>query len=281
LQQTLEAAQPRAQQAGHKLIVTPPVQPVYLDADPVRLTQVFLNLLNNACKYTAKGGHIELSAERDGTDVVVKVTDTGIGIPPEYQPGLFVLFSQVPSSPEQKEGGLGIGLSLARSLVEMHGGTIEVHSEGTGKGSQFSVRLPALDVPSILPSASANDNDEVKPGKLRVLVVDDNQDIVESLAMLLKISGHEVATARDGLQAIELAERFRPNVVLLDIGMPGLDGHDTCRMFRRQAWGKDIKIFALSGLGSEQDLLKSQQAGFTDHLIKPVDPDELIRLLAD
>lgn len=281
LDQALKAARPRVEAAEHVLSVSLPSQPIHLDADAVRLTQVFLNLLNNACKYTDRGGTIRLDAERDGADVVVKVTDTGAGISTESLPHIFEPFSQVPSTLTQAEGGLGIGLSLARSLVEMHGGSIEAKSDGLGKGSEFVVRLPALDEATAYPSVRPRDRNALESGALRVLVAEDNRDVSNSLVMLLQLCGHEVATAYDGQQAIEASAQFRPDVVLLDIGMPKLDGHSACRSIRKQPWGKDIKIFALTGWGGDDVLREAEKDGFTGHLVKPVDPPVLLRLLAE
>jgi CheY-like chemotaxis protein len=280
LKQTLETVQSHLDQAGHQLTVSLPETPVYMDADPVRLTQVFLNLLNNACKYTDKGGHIRLSAEQLDANVVVTVSDNGIGIPTDYLSSLFEIFSQGPSGSEQSQGGLGIGLSLVRALVEMHGGSIKVKSSGAGKGSEFIVRLPVHKQAPLSEPATTKPDDKFSSA-LRVLVADDNQDVTTSLDMLLQLSGHEVMTANDGLQAIEATETFRPDVVLLDLGMPGMDGHGACQNIRQQPWGKDIKIFALTGMGREDDQQKSKETGFTGHLVKPVDPDVLLSLLED
>lgn len=270
--------------AGHELTWAPPPQPIALDADPVRLEQVFVNLLHNACKFTGVGGHIRVTAEQDGTDfVVVKVSDTGIGIPPEHMPHLFDMFAQVGSTPEQPQGGLGIGLALSRGLVEMHGGSIEARSEGSGKGTEFRVCLPILSGGPESPSPLLQDDSyDVKPvAARRVLVVDDSPDVAESLAMFLQVTGYEVETADDGLAAVESAARFRPDLVLLDIGMPGLDGYAACRRMREHPWGKDMVIVALTGWGQESDRRKTRAAGFDGHLVKPVDPPTLQQLLGD
>lgn len=282
LEQALEAARPHVEDAGHELTVSLPVPPIELDADPVRLAQIFLNLLNNACHFTAKGGRIGLSAKRDGADVVVKVTDTGIGILPEDLARVFDMFSQLDAGLEQSPGGLGIGLSLVRGLVEMHGGRIEARSRGTGQGSTFIVRLPALrEAPARPPPAPAYREERMAATARRILVVDDNRDIVKSLALLLELGGNEVATASNGLEAVETAERYRPDVVLLDIGMPKLDGYAVCRRLRQRPWGKDLVIIALTGWGREHDRLQAQAAGFNSHLVKPVDPAALHRLLVE
>ncbi len=281
LDQVLEIARPQIEQAGLALRVSRPQLPLPLDADPVRLTQVFLNLLNNACRYTEKGGEVGLTVERDGADVVVKVKDTGIGIPPEYLPHLFELFSQVPSPYRQSEGGLGIGLALANTLVDMHGGSIEAISDGPGKGSEFIVRLPALNEPAATRSGLPQAGDEPRPAALRILVVEDNLDVADSLVMLLESCGHVVNTVDDGIKAVEAAEQQRPDVILLDIGLPRMNGYDACRNIRQQPWGKDIRIFALTGMGRDDDLAKSREVGFTSHLVKPFDPDLLLRILAD
>lgn len=278
LEQAVEASRPHLERGQHQLDLSLPSPPITLDADPVRLTQVFVNLLNNACKYTSPGGRIALSAERDGTEAVVTVTDTGRGIAPEYLPHLFEMFARVESDFEQLHGGVGIGLWLARGLVEMHGGSIAAHSEGPGRGSTFRVRLPAL-AAEVEPVQGAVPGSVPACTRRRILVVDDNRDIVDSMVMLLEVNGHEVATAYDGLEAIEVAARYHPEVILLDIGMPKLDGYATCRRIRQEPWGKDTLIVALTGWGQSEDRRKSAEVGFDGHLVKPADPDDLIRLL--
>jgi PAS domain S-box-containing protein len=280
LEQTIEASAQHFQCAGIELIRAVPPQPVYVDADPVRLGQVFLNLLNNACKYTGKGGCIQLTVEQDGMDVVVKVADTGIGISPEHLPQVFDMFAQGGTGSEQGQVGLGIGLSLVRGLVEMHGGSVEARSDGPGKGSEFLVRLPTLaEQPASQPPASEDLGNLMLAPARRILVADDNTDVVESLALLLRVNGHEVETARDGLEAVELAARFRPDLVLMDIGMPKLDGYAACRRIRQSPWGKDLVIIALTGWGQDDDRRKAEEAGFNARLVKPVEPSALLRLL--
>lgn len=282
LQHAIDAARPQIEKAKQVMTIDLPQSPIYINADSVRMTQVFLNLLNNASKYTESGGHIELCAKRDGANAVVIITDNGIGIQPEFLPNLFDLFSQAPSPRTQGSEGLGVGLSLARVLTEMHGGTIEGQSDGAGKGSRFIVRIPALDEQR--PDPHSDPDQQAIPGHstaLRILVVDDNPDITESLVMLLELNGHQVETAEDGNKAIEAGARYRPDVILLDIGMPNMDGHAACQYIRKEPWGKDIRIFALSGLGRAEDLRKSRESGFSDHLVKPFAPSKLLGLLAE
>jgi CheY-like chemotaxis protein len=238
---------------------------------------VFGNLLNNSCKYTPAGGHIEIAAERDGDAVVISVRDNGSGIPAEKIDSIFDMFTQLDRSLERAQGGLGIGLTLVRRLVEMHGGTIAAESAGEGQGSTFTVRLPVVAhataaKPDVAPANA------LAPGR-RILIVDDNKDSAESLAMLLEITGHRTFIVHDGVAAIAAAEAHRPEVMLLDIGMPRLNGYEVCRRVRLQPWGAEIKIIALTGWGQEEDRRKSQEAGFDGHLVKPVDYNALLELL--
>jgi PAS domain S-box-containing protein len=261
----------------HQLSVTLPAEPVYLKADKVRLVQVFVNLLNNAAKYTRQGGTIQLSAERQGCEAVVSVKDNGNGIAAEKLPYLFDLFYQAGRSYEQTHGGLGIGLTLVKRLVELQGGTVQARSQGINCGSEFIVRLPVLD--AAIPTAKAHEP-FMEAVSRRILVVDDYPNVAESMARRLTIAGHEVETALDGLQAIEVAERFRPDIVLLDIGMPKLDGYETARRIREQPWGMEMALVALTGWGQEEDRRLSREAGFDAHLVKPVEKNELANLLA-
>ncbi|MBK8640333.1 MAG: PAS domain S-box protein [Chromatiaceae bacterium] len=282
LEQVLAIFRPQAEQAGLTLRVTMPSAPIALDADPVRLAQVFLNLLNNACKYTGRGGTIHLDARCDGAAAVVTVADTGIGIAAEHLPRVFELFFQLDAGSGQSQGGLGIGLALARGLVELHGGHIEVRSPGPGQGTKFTLRLPTLAAPPAGPVLVAEERDASIPfGAARILVVDDNADVLESLAMLLELTGYAVAKARDGQEAIEIAESFRPHLVLLDIGLPRLDGYGVCRHIRDQPWGKDMHITALTGQGQDDARRRSRESGFDGHLVKPVDPADLRQLLTE
>jgi signal transduction histidine kinase len=276
----VETSRPMIEQAGHTFSVTLTPTPVYLDADPVRLAQVFSNLLNNAAKYTEPGGRITLTAERHGTAAVVRVKDNGLGIPAEAQLRVFEMFSQVDRNMERAQGGLGIGLTLVRRLTEMHGGTVHVTSDGPGKGSEFTVSIPvSKDVPEKV-AAHSTGLDGVAGSPRRILVVDDNRDSAESLGMMLRLMGNDVRTAHDGLAAVEVADAYRPEMILLDIGLPKLNGYDACRRIREQPWSNATVIVALTGWGQEGDRRRSQEAGFNHHLVKPVDLDNLTRLLA-
>lgn len=281
VQSAVETSRPLIDSGGQELTVALPDQHVYLDADPVRLAQVFSNLLNNAAKYSEPGGHIRLTCERQGRDVVVSVKDDGVGIAAEMLPRIFDIFSQSKRVLERSQGGLGIGLSLVRGLVELHGGSIEARSEGQDKGSEFIVRLPVI-VAKVVQESSppSKDGEQPRVRKCRLLIVDDLKDSADSLAMLLKMIGHEVHTAYDGEDAIIAAERFTPEVILLDIGMPKLNGYDACRRIRQQPWGKGMYLVALTGWGQEDDRRRTEAAGFDHHMVKPVDPSELMKLLA-
>lgn len=281
-QSAAEATRPFIDQVGHELTVTLPPQPILLNADPNRLAQVFSNLLNNAAKYTpAGGGHIWLTAEPQGSDaVMVIVKDNGIGIPVEMQEGIFEMFAQIDRPLEKGYQGLGIGLTLVQRLVKLHGGTIEVRSEGSGKGSEFWVRLPILTEPPVAEPRPVQDSTAVRTIPLRILVVDDNKAAVEVLGMAIKTLGHEVRIAWDGLQGIEAAAGFRPDLILMDLGMPRMNGFEAARHLREQAWGKDMVLVALTGWGQEEDRQRTKEAGFDHHLVKPVGPAELQRLFA-
>ena len=278
LNQAIESARVLYRAMGHELTVTVPMEPIYLEADAARLAQVVGNLLNNACKFTDKGGHVWLTVEREEPFIVIRVRDNGIGIAPDQLPRLFGMFAQVDTSLERSRDGLGIGLTLVKTLVEMHGGSVEARSEGLGRGSEFVVRLPLVEV--AMPKAP-EPAPAVKPAQgRRILIVDDNEDGAESLAMMLTLQGHEVQTAHDGLAALEAAERFRPQVVLLDIGLPKLNGYEVCRRIRALPWGRDLTVVAVTGWGQDEDRQKSKEAGFDTHVVKPIDPSLLVRLLA-
>jgi signal transduction histidine kinase/ActR/RegA family two-component response regulator len=281
VQSALEAARPLIEASNHELTVRLPPEPTYLDADPTRLAQVFSNLLTNAAKYTERAGRIWLTVERQSGDAVVSVRDTGIGIAAEYLPRVFQMFSQVAPALERSQGGLGIGLSLVKGLVEMHGGTVEAHSDGPGKGSQFVVRLPVVDLlthRSIDPERDAAASARCSPS--RILVVDDNRDSVDSLATVLQLQGHDIQTARDGVEAVQAAAAFRPNLVLLDIGLPKMNGYEAAQRIRQHDWGKTMVLIAMTGWGQDEDKRRALQAGFDHHMTKPVDPVALEKLMA-
>lgn len=272
----VESVRPQLEEQAQTLEVELPAEPVRLQADPVRLTQIVTNLLSNSVKYTQLGGRVRLSAMRSGDVVDVVVQDDGVGIAPEMLPRIFDMFMQVDRG-IQPGGGLGIGLTLVRQLVDLHGGTITAHSAGLGQGSTFRVRLPigdpAEDVGTEPPQAA------VGLAPRRILVADDNPDNVDSLALLLQMIGHEVHVAVDGRAALAAAERFRPDVILLDLGMPELDGYEVCRAIRRMDWGCEVLIIALTGWGQDEDRRRTGSAGFDHHLTKPLHFGELEALL--
>jgi PAS domain S-box-containing protein len=276
----VEMSRPLIDQSGHELSVRLPDDPVWLDGDPARLAQVLMNLLNNAAKYTEPGGQIWLDAERHDGQVAIRVTDTGIGIAPEKLGNLFDLFYQADRSMERSGGGLGIGLALVQRFVEMHGGAVTAHSEGPGMGSQFVVRLPVL---AERPAAAAPTDGQRERTAVtrRILVVDDNQDSAKMLATLLRLTGNEVEMAFDGVEALQAGERFGPEVVLLDIGMPRLNGYETCRRMRQQPWGKEALLIAQTGWGQNEDKRRTAEAGFNAHFVKPISLAALNKLLAD
>jgi PAS domain S-box-containing protein len=278
----LETSRPLIESATHQLQVSLPEEPVILDADPVRLAQAFSNLLNNAAKYSQRGSRIRLKALLENGHLVVRVRDTGIGIDTDKLPQIFEMFVQVDPAKERAQGGLGIGLTLVKRLVEMHGGSIEARSEGIGKGSEFIIQLP---VSTAKPAAQRAPEEIKQPkqqlAKCRILVVDDNVDSAESMALMLQLSGHEVAMAHDGLGAIEMAERFQPDVAFLDLGMPKLNGYDAALSIRRQPWGQNIVLVALTGWGQEEDKRRTREAGFNAHVVKPIDFLHLEQLVAE
>lgn len=280
--QAVEAARSGCEDSGIELIVSLPTQPVYLVGDPARLTQVVGNLLNNSCKFTNEGGSVNLTLETDGSRVALKVRDTGIGIAPEKLPRIFEMFVQADTSLERSIGGLGIGLALVHNLVEMHGGSVSAHSEGLGHGSEFIINLP-VDAPASAKPETDELADEINKERVgkRILVVDDNQDSAESLAVLLELSGHEVRIAHDGIDAVKTSDEFLPNVILLDIGLPRMNGYEAARVIRRRPWGADVTLIALTGWGQKEDRDRSKEAGFDTHLVKPVDHVELLKQLSE
>jgi PAS domain S-box-containing protein len=280
LNAAVETVRPLIEATDHELTVAMPPRSIRVHADPTRLAQVFLNLLSNAVKYTDKSGHIWLTAERRGNQAVVAVRDTGIGIASEHLASVFEMFSQVTSALERSQGGLGIGLSLVKGLVELHGGTIEARSGGPGLGSEFNVSLPIVDIPIEAPHKPSGGEEVSHANKRSILVVDDLRDSADSMAMMLRMMGHETRTAYDGLEAVQTAAAFQPNIVLLDIGLPKLNGYEVARHIREQPWGGNVALVALTGWGQEEDRRLALEAGFDHHLTKPVEAAPLEKLLA-
>jgi len=274
----IETCRPKIDAKRHTLAVDLPPQPIEIDADPVRLAQVLTNLLINAAKFTNPGGRIELNARREHRNLIVSVRDNGQGMTPEMIPHLFTLFSQANTALERSEGGLGIGLALVRGLVALHGGSVEAHSDGLGRGSEFRVSLPVVAPMPERVSQSAGQASE-PPAPLRVLIADDNRDGADSCATLLEVTGHTVKTAYDGREAFELAEQFHPDVALLDIGMPKLNGYELAHLIRGEPWGGTVVLVAITGWGQDEDRRRALAAGFDHHLVKPIDPNQLDVLL--
>jgi PAS domain S-box-containing protein len=276
----VETARPAIDAAGHEFHASLPAEPVYLDADLTRLSQVFSNLLTNAAKYTPAGGRIRLAAARRAGEVTVTVTDTGLGIPEEALPRIFDMFSQVDRSVERSTGGLGIGLALVKGLVEMHGGTVTAASGGSGAGSAFTVSLPLAAAQPVV-AGGPPPADAARTGPVRrVLVVDDNRDSAVSMAAMLELLGHEVQTAHDGAEAVDAAEAFRPDIILMDVGMPKVNGYEATRRIRQRPWGAAVTVVALTGWGQDGDRVQSRTAGCDAHLVKPVHLGELEPILA-
>lgn len=276
----VEAASPVITAARHTLDVVVPDEPIWLHADAARITQVLTNLLNNSAKYTPRGGRIDVHARRERNDAVVAVRDNGMGIPPDAMPTLFKMFRQV-NGPDPSQSGLGIGLALVKRLVEMHGGTIEAQSEGTARGSEFTVRLPVAEEREPREPADEERSDLTNGRRLKVLVVDDNVDLVEMLAILVEDAGHEVRKALDGESAVSAALSYRPDVILLDLGLPVLSGLEVARELRRHPEMARTRLVALTGWGQPEDRRQTEDAGFDTHLTKPAEPQRLQRLLAE
>jgi signal transduction histidine kinase/ActR/RegA family two-component response regulator len=282
INRAVETIQPLMQERDHDLILQVAPEALHVSGDSTRLAQALGNVLGNAAKYTDRCGRIELSCARHGTDVEIRVRDNGIGIPAELLPRIFDLFTQLDRTSDDSSSGLGIGLALVRRIVEMHGGTITADSAGAGGGSEFVIHLPLLTDASARP----DDHAEVPRSRgapavsRRILLADDNADALESLATVLRLRGHEVYSASNGAIAFETAARHMPEVALLDIGMPLLDGYEVARRIRAQEWGKSVTLVALTGWGQESDRRRSQEAGFDTHLVKPLDLDRLTALLA-
>ncbi len=281
VERALEASQPEIDARNHALHFLLASQPIWIAGDLIRLTQVLTNLLNNAAKYTNSGGQIWLSTSQEGNTAVIRVRDTGIGIPRQMLESVFDLFTQVDRALDRSHGGLGIGLTLVKRLVEMHEGTVEAQSDGLGHGSEFIVRLPTVQIPSSEPTMESHQNGDLhRSDPKRVLVVDDNRDSARTLSLMLKLMGHDTEVAYDGLGAVKAAATYHPEIILLDIGMPKLNGYEVCRRIREQPGGQSILIAALTGWGQEEDRSRSTEAGFDRHLVKPVDLATLEELLA-
>ncbi|HXG12062.1 MAG TPA: ATP-binding protein [Gemmataceae bacterium] len=281
IHQAIEASRPLLDARGHRFSVALPSAPLPVHADVTRLAQVVTNLLNNAAKYTDEGGQIWLAVVREGDQAVIKVRDTGIGIPADLLPHVFEPFTQGHCSPDRSQAGLGLGLAVVRQLVEMHGGSVQAFSEGPGRGSEFVVRLPLLaETPDRTGGASGQRPSPSQVAGRRVLVVDDDRDTADSLSKILKLAGHDVWVSYHGLAALEAARAFRPDVVLLDIGLPYLDGYEVARRLRREPGLANVLLVAMTGHGQEQDRRRAEEAGFDAHCIKPVNLDTLHALLA-
>ena len=275
----VETLQPLIAEYGHGLTIDCPDDSLVVVGDVTRLTQVLGNLLNNAVKYTNPGGRIELTVHRSGDWVEMCVRDDGIGIPEDSLPKLFHLFSRLKGSEDRTAGGLGIGLALVRTLVEMHDGSVTVASGGTNRGSVFTVRLPLAQAGTV--SHMRPEESVTRATPRRILIADDNQDALDTLALLLQVDGHEVFKAIDGAAALRAANQWRPDLVFLDIGMPVLDGYATARSLRAEVWGRDLPLIALSGWGQREDMARSREAGFDLHLVKPVSADAIAKVLSD
>jgi CheY-like chemotaxis protein len=281
LQRAAELTQPLLDANRHTLTLTLLPEPALVQADLTRLEQVFTNLLSNAAKYTERGGTIAVIEERHGSEVRVRVRDSGFGIAAHVLPHVFELFMQADRTLDRAQGGLGIGLTLVKTLVELHSGRVTAHSAGLGQGSEFVVHLPVAQQPAHAtvrdapqaPAAPANGGPA-----LQILVVEDNKDTADSLAMLLRLWGHEVRTSHDGLSGLKAAQSYCPDVVLLDIGLPGLDGYEVARQLRG-TFGPAMRLVAMTGYGQEEDRQKAVGVGFDAHLVKPTDPDTLQAVL--
>ena len=280
IRDAVETSTPEFQQRAQTCTINAPPQPVLVHADCTRLAQVFSNLLNNSSRYSDPGQGVAITFGREGEDAIVRVRDAGMGIHPEMLPRVFEMFRQADRTGGRSRGGLGIGLSLVKRIVETHGGSVTAHSDGLGLGSEFVVRIPALEASIAGRLNDANAPASTGASRRRILVVDDNQDAAESLAALLAINGHETRMAHDGNEAVKQAEDFHPDVVFLDIGMPVLDGHETAKLIRLQPWGKEMVLVALTGWGQTEDRRRSKDAGFDHHLVKPADPEVVEKLLA-
>ena len=281
IESAVEAARPIAAGAGIEVATVLPSTPLAVNGDATRLAQIISNLLSNAIKYTNEGGHITVAAQIDGHEILIRVQDDGAGISPDLLPRVFHLFVQGEPSGTRAAGGLGIGLSLARELIELHQGSIDAASAGLGHGSEFRVRLPrSVEKPAVAERLAAPEKVTVLgASQLRILVCDDNVDAADTLASVLKLVGYNTTTAYDGHSALTVAEQIRPDIVLLDLGLPDKSGTEVARQIRSQPWGSHIWLIAVTGWGREDDRKRSREAGFDEHLTKPVDPQELLQLI--
>jgi signal transduction histidine kinase len=277
----IETTRPAIDARRHELVLELPDELITVEGDKTRLTQMIGNVLHNAAKFTNVGGRIVLKVTREGASAVISVKDTGIGIAQEAMPQIFELFAQVHAKSECSQGGLGIGLALVRRLAEMHGGTVTARSDGPGQGTEFIVRLPLLMAQAPLAATQFTESRVIPTvAPLRILVTDDNHDAAESLAVQLQLAGHDVRTVNDGVEALAVGKAFKPQVVLLDLGMPKMDGYETARQMRRRSWGERATLIAITGWGQQQDRQRTAEAGFDAHLVKPVSEYDLFQALA-
>jgi CheY-like chemotaxis protein len=282
ISQAIETSQPMIDAQGQELTVTTPPEPIRLEADAARLSQVIANLLHNAAKFSNRSGRIWLNVEREGNEVILRIRDEGAGIRAEMLPHVFDLFVQEDRSLERSRGGLGIGLTVVRRLIEMHGGTISARSEGPGKGSEFIVCLPTMDGGSRIADATTNPHPAIRnPQSRRVLVVDDNVDAAESMAMLLRLWGHDVRLAHNGPEALKAASENQPDVMVLDIGLPGMNGYEVAGRLREHPAFQKMLVIAVTGYGQDKDRARSREAGIDHHLTKPVELATLEKLVAN
>ena len=280
LSEAIDASRPLLEDRKHRLIVNAQPGTLRVFADSARLVQVIANLLHNASKFTPKNGEITVSIDQDAEDVVLRVRDNGVGIEPDMLPRIFEMFSQVGRPLDRPSSGLGIGLALVRTLVELHGGSVTATSEGQGTGTEVTVRLPRLDRPAEIEAPAVPADVSAKLAPSRILVVDDNIDAADALAFMLRAAGHEVNTANDGLEALNISPAFKPEIVLLDLGMPNLNGYATAHRIREEPWGQNVLLVALTGWGQPKDRDRTSRAGFNAHLVKPVGVEELFGTLA-
>jgi CheY-like chemotaxis protein len=282
LQRAIESNRAMLESRQQHLQLDLPSDPIWLYVDSRRIGQVFASIINNSSKFSDPGSDIKIHASRELHHLVVTITDEGVGISEDLLPQVFDMFTRNGHYNRDSQIGLGVGMTLAKRLVELHGGRISVHSDGPGQGSSFVVKLNLLNVPPLRAVSPVADPVATNPGRTnaRVLIVDDNRDGAQGLALMLDIEGHEVRTAADGLEALKIAEEFQPHVVLLDIGMPGMDGYETARRLRARPWAQSALLCALTGWGQEDDKRRARTAGFDRHLVKPIDPEEISRIVA-